>query len=356
MQELETRSNALAGERDTHHAATAELDGADQTARASACWRTTRQRDSLQVTRARAREVDRRRPHCRSAADWRNLHAPESAGADRRVPGRHRARNSARSTRKKNGGGGNRRGSQRRAKRFPNPWRSASWNSKRSAASAIAPKRNCGAAPERRSGTARPDRHAARGVLAAARAQGIARRDSVASRLYDRIGEAAVRRARNGGGGLPSAGACWPISWKWIRRTSGRRKNFCTTSWNTWWWRTGSRPSAGMELHARRPREGRATFLVQWKAGVQPQRRRSHPAGDLPRLTRLSSGSPTASPGRRSICCRAWPIAVIAEDRAEAQRLAEAYPRPLFSAARRSLLPRPHADAAERKRPAVRWP
>ena len=77
-------------------------------------------------------------------------------------------------------------------------------------------------------------------------AQGFARRDSVAPRLYHRIREATVRRdLKKASRRLSARWACWPISSKWIpayekrrRRISARRAGVRGGA------RIGSRPSA----------------------------------------------------------------------------------------------------------------
>ena len=158
------------------------------------------QREGLQAKVREREQRHRSRPAGDPAAAGRSFHAEESARADRRVPGRHRARDRPRPRAKSRSPPPKSSGSKRRASSFPRPCRSASWNSKPSPASAAAPKRNSPSAAASRSNCAARSTALKSEVLADPRAQGIARTGAGASHLHHRIGEAPVRRARKGQG------------------------------------------------------------------------------------------------------------------------------------------------------------
>ena len=86
------------------------------------------QRESLQAKVREREKAIEGRPAGDSAAAGRSLHAEESAGADRRVPGGNRARNGAVARVKSRWPRPRSSGWRRRASSFPRPWRSGSWN------------------------------------------------------------------------------------------------------------------------------------------------------------------------------------------------------------------------------------
>ena len=236
---------------------------ADRRSRASACIGDQPAARGLAGQSPRAREGHRSRPAGDPAPAGRSVHAEEPARADRRVPGRNRARD-ARAPRAKSRWPRPRSSGWRpRASSSPRPWRSARWSWKPSPASAGAPKRtwpsaasatppNCAAKSTRVKTEVSPD----------PRAQGIAGAGAGAPHLHHRIGEAPVRVARKGqGAGSQAAGRAGRLRGsgsavrKAGRRIPARRAGIRGGA------RTGQQAERGLDF-IRAELDGRATFLV----------------------------------------------------------------------------------------------
>ena len=133
--------------------------------------------------------------------------------------------------------------------------------------------------------------------------------------------------------GPEAARACWPTSWKWIRSSKSRPKSSCTKSWNTWWWRTGSRPSAGWISSAPNWTAAPPSWCIPEPNGnghghlpepaIGPETGIAARLSDSLRLTNGFKDRAVDLLPRVSLC-------FLAEDRAAAQRLAVSYPHLYF--------------------------
>ena len=139
--------------------------------------------------------------------------------------------------------------------------------------------------------------------------------------------------------------ACWPITWKWTGSSKSRRKSSCTRSWNTWWSRTGSRPSAGSTSSAPNWMAAPPSWCIPSRTATATRDLPEPAIGPETGIAARLSDSLRLTNGFKDRAIDLLPrvsLCFLAEDRDGGAAAVGGLSAPLLPAARRRLLSRPH--------------
>ena len=178
----------------------------------------------------------------------------------------------------------------------------------------------------------------------------LAGRDSFASRLHHRIGEAPVHGHRARASLADSSPrACWRISSKSpIRPGKKRAKTFLHEELEYVVVADWAEAERGVEL-MRAESDGRVTFLVNDGANAAAC------ACNFDQFGNRRASERCAAPQPGVLICRGWRKCFLVRDHAAAQRLASEHPDCYFLLAGRRQLSRPRRERRPQDRAEVRW-